>query len=273
MTQESLATLCAADLSPELLARAAVGIEAIASHFVASFEKALPAVHRIADAVQALEDSPSVPGYEEQLRKGEDHPLAAKAMAYQIVRMGEERLSDVEAGRIIAGAIRRLLQVEKGSGLVVSRRAREMQDALANPIAKKALEQTCEQAGDVNAIYSIERFLNGAIEKRPASREALLAICWKLKPYLPDPRGRSRRLISATHEVFLEVAGRAYTHDPVNDDFVDPATRATRIAFSDPKFDPRPAHRRLNKRAPRSPNRVPASNAREFTSAKIWRVP
>lgn len=86
-----------------------------------AFEKALPAIYRIADAVEDLEDSPLVPGYDEQLRSGEDHPLIAKAMVYKILRLGEERLMEVEARRILASAVGRLLDPEKGSDLVLLR--------------------------------------------------------------------------------------------------------------------------------------------------------
>jgi hypothetical protein len=70
-------------------------------------------------------------------------------------------------------------------------------------------------------------------------------MCAKLKPHLPDPRGRRPKLISTAHEVFLEAAERAYTHNSLDDDFVDPAKRATRLAFHNPHFDPRPARRRI----------------------------
>lgn len=254
MTQKSLATTSAVDLPPELLVRVAVAMDAIAPRLVDGFENAVPAVHRIADAVQAIESSHPVPGYEEQLRSPEDHPVVAKAMAHQVLRLGEERLTQAEPSRMLASAVRALLRAEKSSHLVVSRRAAQIKIALTNSVAKKAFEQACEQAGEISAIYNIEPLLNEVIERQGASREALLTICRKVKPRLPDPRGRSRKLISATHEVFLEVTGRAYTHDPVNEDFIDPATQATRIAFSEPDFDPRPARRRLNKRAARSTN-------------------
>ena len=45
--------------------------------------------------------------------------------------------------------------------------------------------------------------------------------------------------------------GRAkgYTHDHVSEDYTDPLTGATRLAFGDPDFDPGPARRRQRKRA------------------------
>ena len=45
---------------------------------------------------------------------------------------------------------------------------------------------------------------------------------------------------------FRDIVGSAsYTWDPVQEDFVDQLTRATRLAFGDFDFDPRPAVRAL----------------------------
>jgi hypothetical protein len=47
--------------------------------------------------------------------------------------------------------------------------------------------------------------------------------------------------------VFNMAGPEAYTYDPVSEDYTDPLTRATRLAFGDPDFDPGPARRRQRK--------------------------
>jgi hypothetical protein len=247
MSDYRVTALTPADFPPESLARVAVDMGVLARWLVDAFQKALPTLRLIAAFGQRLEDAPPVPGYQEQLRRHEYHPLAAKFMAYNVRRLGEERVAEAVAGRIIAAAVRGVLAAKDSSDLVLSRRARKFQIALARPIGRTVLESACRKAGDLDAIYTIDAALTAVSNRPSAGREALLAICAKLKPHLLDPRGRKRRLISATHEVFLEVVGRSYTHNPLEDDFVDPATKATRAAFGDPRFDPRPARRRLRK--------------------------
>jgi hypothetical protein len=215
---------------------------------VSAFQRALPTLQLIADSVQRLERAPPVSGYQEYLSADEDHPLVAKAMAYNVGRLGEERLTLGEAGRVVSSAVRAVLQAKKDSHFVFSRRARDLQLALADAVRMTAFERACEKAGAVNAIYAIKPALDAVVQQKSAGRDALIAICQRIRPHLRDPRGRKQRLRSATHEVFLEVTEQAFTNDPISDDFVDPATRATRLAFGDPTFNPVSARRRLRKK-------------------------
>jgi hypothetical protein len=248
MSDYRVTALTPTDFPPEFLARVAADMGALARWLIDAFEKALPTLRLIAAFGQRLEDAPPVPGYQEQLRRDEYHPLAAKFMAYNVRRLGEERVAEAVAGRIIAAAVRGVLAAKDSSGLVLSRRAQKLQIALANSIARNVLDNACLKAGDLDPIYAIDAALTAVSNRQSAGRETLLAMCAKLKPHLPDPRGRRPKLISTTHEVFLEAAQRAYTHNPLDDDFVDPATTATRLAFHNPRFDPRPARRRIRRR-------------------------
>jgi hypothetical protein len=45
--------------------------------------------------------------------------------------------------------------------------------------------------------------------------------------------------------------GQGYTYSPDLEDFTDELTKATRIEFGDPNFDPRPAVRRARARQKR----------------------
>jgi len=68
-------------------------------------------------------------------------------------------------------------------------------------------------------------------------------------------RGRPLSIATASHQALLRCLSRsgkpfAYSWNDLagetaSGDFVDKATMATREAFGNPTFDPRPAHRRL----------------------------
>jgi hypothetical protein len=72
----------------------------------------------------------------------------------------------------------------------------------------------------------------------------LCAIAATVAPRLSVSRGRKISAASAAHEFVSEELGQAYTFSPVLEDFTDELTKATRIEFGDPNFDPRPAVRR-----------------------------
>jgi hypothetical protein len=244
----SLAKLTAADLPPEFRRRFADDVNMMTPVLVSAFERTLPKLQLIADAIERLECAPPVPGHQEYLTADGDHPLVGKAMAYKVGPLGEERLAEREAGRIVASALRALLRAKDSSNLVFSRRAQKLQIALADAGRMTAFERACERAGAVNAMYAIKPALDAVVQRKSAGRESLIAICRKIRPHLRDPRGRKQQLKSTTHRVVLELGKRAYTYDPVNDDFVDPATRATRLAFRDPSFNPVSARRRLREK-------------------------
>jgi hypothetical protein len=48
--------------------------------------------------------------------------------------------------------------------------------------------------------------------------------------------------------LLLSLGSKSYTWDGSTEDYSDPQTRATRLAFGDADFDPRPASRRQKKR-------------------------
>jgi hypothetical protein len=63
-------------------------------------------------------------------------------------------------------------------------------------------------------------------------------------------RGPKISAASAAHEFFLACLegikeAQAYTWSAVLDDFCDSVTKATRLEFEEPHFDPRPARRRV----------------------------
>ena len=84
----------------------------------------------------------------------------------------------------------------------------------------------------------------------PLERDRIKEIAAAVVPSLPSARGRRVSAASAAHEEFLETAAkyvgcRGYTYNDLERDFVDEQTKATRLEFGDPDFDPRPAYQRF----------------------------
>jgi hypothetical protein len=92
-----------------------------------------------------------------------------------------------------------------------------------------------------------------AADRDKAACQVLIQHAAWLVPHLPDPRGRPLDVATAKHELLLDELHyrgrpRAFTWNPVEENFVDPATQATRTAVGNPSFDPRFAARRLKRR-------------------------
>jgi hypothetical protein len=84
-------------------------------------------------------------------------------------------------------------------------------------------------------------------------RERITAIAAAIVPSARRARGPKITAASAAHELFLETNASfglpaGYTRSGIDGDYTDPQTRATRLEFDDPDFDPRPAHRRIKRR-------------------------
>jgi hypothetical protein len=88
-----------------------------------------------------------------------------------------------------------------------------------------------------------------------ATQNDAMAIEWILEiARMAAPRIRMRRgpkvtAASAAHELFLEKHGirgaSAYSYSELEEDFIDEATKATRLEFPGTRFGPQPASRRL----------------------------
>ena len=95
--------------------------------------------------------------------------------------------------------------------------------------------------------------LKGAATGDVVACERVTAIAAILLPHLSNPPGPKISAASAAHEFFLEVQAEdamspGYTWNPIDQEFVDEMTVATRREFADPDFDPRPAYRRFKAR-------------------------
>jgi hypothetical protein len=126
----------------------------------------------------------------------------------------------------------------------------------------KVLLAAYDETSIVHQIFNEAGFSEGefvsllkvAVNGEPLERDRIREIATTVVPSLPKARGRRISPASAAHEEFLEsietlmgrrVGPRRYTYDNEAADFIDERTKATRLEFNDPEFDPRPACWRL----------------------------
>ena len=211
-----------------------------------------PALLKFAADLRLIEQSPPVPGYEAILIDKGHHPLAARILAGNLLRLGRQRLEEICADRKLASAVFGVVKAKNATPLVISRRARPIMAALDDWLAMPALRDAWAKAYLPETESSFRQLVERAME-RDAAACSELAVA--LKPYLADPRGRIPSVATLTHELLLTIVDRAYTYDPIDDGYNDPATRATRVALNAPTFEPRPARRRQKARQKR---RIPS---------------
>ena len=206
------------------------------------------AILQIAADLQRIESLPPVPGYEATLIADGHDPLGARILGLNLLRLGKQRLQEIRAERKLASAIFGVVKAEGWTPLVMSRRARSITAALDDEMAMPALCDAWAQAGLSRTAHAIRDLAERATRRDAAACIQLGAICAALKPFISDPRGRIPSEASVTHELQLHLLRQAYTYDPIDGVYDDPATRATEIAMRAQKFDPRPAYRRVRKR-------------------------
>lgn len=256
MSDPSIVFLEALGLTQEALVRMASALQAwikrLAEQFVQAAKKILqnppPALLKFVTDLQRIESLPPVPGYEATLIANGHDPLGARILGLNLSRLGNLRLQEVRAERKLASAIFGVVKAEDAVPLVISRRARSILAALDDEMAMPALCHAWTKAGILGTPYSIGELAERAVRRDPAACSRLREICAALKPVISDPRGRIPSEASVTHELQLHLLRQAYTYDPIDGVYDDPATRATEIAMRTQKFDPRPAYRRVRKR-------------------------
>ena len=100
---------------------------------------------------------------------------------------------------------------------------------------------------DVNAFEFVES-LEAVVRGDHTACQRVREMAAVLAPHLSVRRGRKVSAASSAHELLLSLVSESYTWDDLLGDYSDPQTGATRLAFGDPDFDPRPAHRRRKRR-------------------------
>ena len=199
--------------------------------------------------LERIRSEPSIPGIEELFIRQGYEPLCARLMARFIlftgVRWAEER---VEVEKPLAGVLRRF---SKSRTSAVVRRAADKLRIWLDRDEAASLIETWLQDGDLPLLaHDLRQIAASAVNRNENACARLVEIANALLPYLPDPRGRPVSRSTGIHLFLLSwfrspTRRPAYTWDPVEEDFVDPLTKATRTLLNDPNFDSRPAYRLL----------------------------
>jgi hypothetical protein len=127
--------------------------------------------------------------------------------------------------------------------------------ALSRPGCIDVTAEAFRDANCSDCFHDLSKILDQATQRDPAACDALMDLAHLLVAHLPDPRGRPLSIATASHQAllhYLSRSGKSFAYswndlagETASGDLVDKATVATREAFGDPSFDPRPAHRRL----------------------------
>nr|WP_318655054.1 hypothetical protein [Methylocapsa sp. RX1] len=233
----------------------------LARGFALWWEKVWPQVLQIAEVLKRLEAGPTTPGYEALLIGCGTPPFESRLLAVAIVRCGDRLKSEDDARRSVSSAFRRVAKAAGRSTLAISRRAKELKAALGRPEFEDATAEALHEADPSISIWRLGRILDRVIDRDCDACDSLKDLAHALVAHLADPRGRPLSVTTASHQLLLHYfteSGKplAYTWNDLartdcRGDFADKATFATREAFGDPSFDPRPAHRR--RKGPRTP--------------------
>ena len=207
-------------------------------------DKATPLFFRLGRALEEIGRSPPIEGYEAFLIEQGRDPFESRFLARVLIKCGAESCREQAAERKLASAIGRLVKCHDRSPLVISRRAKSLRLVLNKAAVEAPLGEALATAGFAGAMDSLKELIDQAVNRDTAACRQLIEISQALHPHLADPRGRAPTVASATHELLLDLLKRTFTYDPIEGDFTDGATRATRVAMYSPNFDPRPACRR-----------------------------
>jgi hypothetical protein len=176
------------------------------------------------------------------IRYGVNH-IASRGMARIVICHGKRRAAESGWHRRVFDAIRFLAERDR------QRRAifRRAQLLLAAWEETSIIETAFVDIGlDETEFIGL---LKGLVEGRVVDCRRITEIAFHVAPRLSLGRGPKISASSAAHEFFLAVlvhvdGVHAYTWSPLEENFIDFVTNATRVEFDEPNFDPRPAHRR-----------------------------
>lgn len=194
--------------------------------------------------LRALASPPSL-GYEPMLRKMNFGPIPARELAYIAIRRGHRSANDTARRPAVVDAIR-FLATPGHRGQSIARKAAVL---LAACRQTSVIEEIFDDAGLHEGEFI--KLLESAVDGDTAVHSRLCAIAATVATRLSVPRGPQISAASAAHELLSEEMGQGYTYSPDLEDFTDELTKATRIEFGDPNFDPRPAVRRARARQKR----------------------
>ena len=172
-------------------------------------------------------------------------PLPARALAYLSLRVGYRIERDRKRKQVVFEAIRFLAKPGRSASSAIIRRVQTLHAAWREtPILEEILDN--EEGRE------FIKLLEAAASGEKAVHARLRAVAASLAPTVRVTPGPKVTAASAAHEWALAewaelINRKAYTWDTETKDFTDDLTKATRIEFGNPDFDPRPARRRLRR--------------------------
>jgi hypothetical protein len=189
---------------------------------------------------------PASRGYEPLLIKRGENPLLARVKAFVAVDQSRKTADESRRRREVVTAIRFLAKPNRSRWAV----NRKIALLLAASRETRVIRAIFTEAGLSDHI--LINLLPYAAEGGEMATDRILEIARMAAPRIRIRRGPKVTAASATHELFLEKSGirgaSAYSYSELEGDFVDEATKATRLEFPGTRFRPQPASRRLKAR-------------------------
>jgi hypothetical protein len=224
-----------------LIERAVVALAGLAERILAVLKPAAP---RTVEFFGRLDRAEPVPGYEPYFVNLGYHPLAARLMGRILVQGAAADVASLNARRPVAEAIRFIAKPRR-SAKAIAKKAEFLVRFASTLDRLDAFAKTdCNSA---NFLLSLQGVLRGEADAIESARSQARCIA----PHLSLRRGPKVRIASYAHQAILQsrylLRGASYTWDAVREDFTDRLTTATRSAFNEPNFDPRPALRRARR--------------------------
>ena len=199
------------------------------------------------EMVERLENLPPSSGYEPMLVERGQDPLVARFFSYLYVGLAKGMANEAKMQRIVVDALRFLARPGR-TKRAISRRAAALLEVW-NTTSNLGNAFSGVDISVFEFVESLEAVARGDY----TACERVTEIAAVLAPRLALRRGRKPSAASIAHEFWLSNMGKltgqmSYTWNEARGDFTDPLTRATRLAFGVPDFDPRPAFRRQRAR-------------------------
>ncbi len=210
---------------------------------------------------------PASPGYEPLLIKRGENPLLARLKAYVTVDQGKKIADESRRYREVVTTIRFLAKPNR------SRWAVNRKSAI---LLAASRETTIIRAIFIEAGLSDHILINllpSAAQGNEMATERILEIARTAAPRIRMRRGPKVTAASAAHELFLEKHGirgaSAYSYSELEEDFIDEATKATRLEFPGTRFGPQPASRRLKARRQLAGAPIPHRGVKGVSQRKL----
>lgn len=174
-------------------------------------------------------------------------PFLARGLGSLTISLGTREADEARRVAPVVEAIRFLSRGDRQKRAILSR----AKLVLAASQETSIVDDLFSKAGSDR--FEFLRLLQTLVDGGAAERERIKAIAAAIAPSLPEARGRKISAASAAHELFLQSNAyfgfpAGYTWSDIEGECRDQRTKATRLEFDDPDFDPRSARRRIKVR-------------------------